>query len=298
MINLKYIVLFFAFISVKAYSQCRTGDCLNGKGTYDFGWCLYTGEFKNGKPEGKGVMKYDDYTYDGLFKEGLENGKGLITYKNGKTENVFFNKGTKVKADEKVAMADWKELEGQDDECIEGNCITGLGTMQFPSGNKYIGSFVNRKRQGTGSFYFANGDIFKGTFKDDLKENGTYTFSNGYSFTGKFLNEEFYNGVFKAPTGNTVAMNNGKVIIPPAPSGREEKPAGCQNRVSCPHCYGKGIESKPIEQKLSWSTKDTYSVDRYGNRSTSYYGQSGGNTYSIPNYSACSRCGGRGYICK
>ncbi|MFA6278372.1 MAG: hypothetical protein WC622_16615, partial [Pedobacter sp.] len=230
MIKIKCILLFLVFISVKAYSQCKIGDCSNGSGTYDFGWCIYTGQFKDGKPEGKGIMKYDDYTYDGFFKDGVENGKGIITYKNGKTELVFFNKGTKVKADEKVAASNWKELEGQYDECIKGNCITGIGTMQFPSGNKYIGSFVNRKRQGAGIFYFANGDVFEGAFKEDLKVDGTYTFSNGYSFTGKFLNEEFYNGLFKAPTGNTVAMNNGKVIIPPVPVSAvgRDKSAPCQ----------------------------------------------------------------------
>lgn len=129
-----------------------------------------------------------------------------------------------------------------------------------------------------GIFYFSNGDKFEGIFKNDLKESGTYTFSNGYSYTGNFLNDDFYSGTFKAPSGSSVVMNNGK--------------------VSCPHCHGKGIASKPIEQKLSWSTKDTYTVDRYGNRSGNYDGQSGGGTYSIPNYVACGRCGGKGYVCK
>ncbi len=166
---MKYILLFFVVISVNAYSQCKSGDCKNGTGTYDFGWCIYTGEFKDGKPDGKGLMKYDDYSFDGSFKNGLEDGRGVITYKNGKKENAFYNKGTRIKADEKIAAANWKELEGQHDECIKGNCITGIGTMEFPSGNKYIGAFVNRKRQGEGVFYFSNGDVFKGTFKEDLK---------------------------------------------------------------------------------------------------------------------------------
>jgi hypothetical protein len=298
--HIKYIFLFLVLVSTETYSQCKSGDCNNGTGTYDFGWCVYTGQFKGGKPEGQGVMKYDDYTFDGTFKNGLEDGRGIITYKNGKKENASYNKGTRIKADEKIAAADWKELEGQYDECVSGNCITGIGTMQFPSGNKYIGSFVNRKRQGKGIFYFANGDVFEGAFKEDLKDNGTYTFSNGYSYTGKFLNEEFYDGVFKSPIGTSVAMNNGKVIVPPVATvtSSGNKTGGCENQVTCPHCYGKAIESKPIEQKLSWSTKDTYSVDRYGKRSTNYVGQSGGNTYSIPNYVACTRCGGKGYICK
>jgi len=297
---MKYLLLLLLLISVGAYSQCKSGDCQNGTGTYDFGWCVYTGSFKDGKPEGKGIMKYDDYTYDGHFKNGLEDGRGTITYKNGTRENVAYNNGTRIKADEKIAAADWKELQGQYDECKKGNCITGVGTMEFPSGNKYVGSFVNRKRQGKGIFYFANGDVFEGTFAADLKDTGTYTFSNGYSFTGVFLNDGFYKGVFRSPFGTSVAMNNGNVVVPPVSSvvSASSNTTACQNQVSCPHCHGKGIESRPIDQKLSWSTKDTYSVDRYGNRSTSYTGQSGGSTYSIPNYVACSRCGGKGYICK
>lgn len=298
--RLSYTIYFLLFLCVKAYSQCKSGDCMNGTGIYDFGWCIYTGQFKNGKPEGKGIMKYDDYSFDGNFSNGLEDGKGVIIYKNGKREVVYYSSGQRLKADEKIAAADWTPLEGQHDECVSGNCITGFGTMQFPSGNKYIGSFVNRKRQGRGIFYFANGDKFEGTFSSDLREEGTYLFSNGYIFKGRFLNEEFYNGTFSSPSGSNVSMTNGKVVVPPAQvfSGIENKAAGCQHQVSCPYCYGKGIESKPIEQKLSWSTKDTYSVDRYGNRSSSYNGQSGGNTYSIPNYTACSRCAGKGYICK
>jgi len=297
--QIKYFLLLL-FFSAKGYAQCKTGDCNNGMGTYDFGWCVYTGQFKDGKPEGKGIMKYDDYTYDGSFKNGLEDGKGMIIYRNGAKENVFYNKGTKVKPDEKILAADWKGLEGQSDECIKGNCITGFGTVQFPSGNKYVGNFVNRKKHGSGIFYFSNGDQFEGTFKDDLKDNGTYIFSNGYSYTGKFLNDNFYNGIFNAPSGSSVTMSNGKVVPPLAAKieAAENNGAACQNQVSCPHCHGRGIESKPIEQKLSWSTKDTYSVDRYGNRTTNYVGQSGGGTYSIPNYVGCGRCGGRGYICK
>ncbi|NRF40880.1 hypothetical protein [Pedobacter foliorum] len=296
--TIKYILLFFIVMTSKAYSQCKSGDCKNGTGTYDFGWCIYTGQFKNEKPDGNGLMKYDDYTFEGSFKDGLEDGKGTITYKNGKKENVFYNKGTKIKADEKVAASDWKELEGQSDDCIKGNCITGFGTVLFASGNKYVGNFVNRKKHGNGVFYFTNGDKFEGVFKNDLKDNGTYTFNNGYTYTGEFLNDDFYNGMFKAPSGNSVAMNNGKVVTPLATITSDEKGTGCQNKVSCPRCHGKAIESKPIEQKLSWSTKDTYSVDRYGNKTTNYVGQSGGGTYQIPNYVACSRCGGKGFICK
>jgi hypothetical protein len=300
---MKYLLILFFFCCQQCFCQCKTGDCNNGTGTYDFGWCIYSGQFKNGKPEGKGVMKYDDYTYEGNFKNGVEDGSGVITYKNGRKEQVVYANGTKQQALAKVDTANWKPLQGRDDECITGNCNTGFGTVQFPDGNKYVGWFVNKKRQGKGTFYFANGDRFNGTFNNDLRDEGTYTFNNGYSYTGTFKNDDFYNGVFTAPDGRTVSMKDGDVVEPPSLSlsSGENSSSGngdCANTISCPHCHGRGYESKPIVQEMSWSVSDTYSVDRYGNRSVSLYGSSGRNRYEIPNYVACSRCGGKGYIRK
>lgn len=284
MSKITYILVFFIFIATEAYTQCKTGDCNNGRGTYDFGWCVYTGEFKDGKPEGKGVMNYDDYSYEGGFKNGVEDGKGIITYKNGTKESVFYNKGTKIKQDEKIAAADWKELEGQYDECVKGNCITGIGTMEFPSGNKYAGSFVNRKREGKGTFYFNNGDVFDGTFKADLKEYGTYTFSNGYSFTGNFVNDDFYTGKFTAPNGNTAMMKNGAVQAPPllddalqsSGSIRKDIKSYAKDekfKIPCSECHGSGKKHETV-----------YGGYRDRNGSTQF-----------GSYSTCTSCLGRGY---
>lgn len=300
-------IIFFCCIILlpgvsSVYAQCKTGDCNNGKGTYNFGWCIYSGQFKNGKPEGTGTMQYDDYSYTGEFKNGVEDGSGIITYKNGRTENVRYEAGTKLTT-QRVDSASYKPLEGQDDECILGNCRTGYGTVLFPSGNKYVGNFVNRKRQGRGVFYFANGDRFEGTFENDLRQTGTYAFYTGYAFTGTFFNDDFYNGTFTSPEGVNIRMVNGQVIppvpkaVPNMPTAGAANPA-CTNTVSCPRCSGKGISYEPIQQKLSWSTRDSYSVDRYGNKTLTYAGQSGGNTYSIPNYVPCARCNGKGSICK
>jgi hypothetical protein len=282
--KIKYMLLFFVFIAAKAYSQCKTGDCNNGRGTYDFGWCIYTGEFKDGKPNGKGVMNYDDYSYEGDFKNGVEDGKGIITYKNGSRESAFYYRGTKQKQDKKIAAADWKELEGQYIECVSGNCITGFGTMQFLSGNKYVGNFLNRKREGKGVFYFNNGDKFEGTWNADLKTNGTYTFNNGYVYTGSFFNDDFYNGTFAAPSGATAIMENGAVQAPPQldealqSSGsirkdirsyaKEDNP-----RQMCMVCYGSG----KIHETIYGGYKDKNGNTQFGA------------------YSMCTACFGKGY---
>ena len=43
----------------------------------------YTGQLKNGKPEGKGTIIYEDHTYTGFFKNGIPFGKGCIYLNNG-----------------------------------------------------------------------------------------------------------------------------------------------------------------------------------------------------------------------
>ncbi len=41
-----------------------------------------------------------------------------------------------------------------------------VGTMTFPSGNKYVGEFKDNKYNGQGTFTFANGEKYVGEFKD------------------------------------------------------------------------------------------------------------------------------------
>ncbi len=67
----------------------------------------------------------------------------------------------------------------------EGTFFTNLGVI--------TGNFVNNKAEGLGTATFKNGNIFEGTFKDDVPYSGTMVFGNddeyepGYSFTGKFV---------------------------------------------------------------------------------------------------------------
>lgn len=279
-----YILLFFVLISIKTYSQCKTGNCNNGRGTYDFGWCVYNGEFKDGKPNGKGVINYDDYSYEGIFKDGIEDGKGIITYKNGKRESAFYYKGTKQKQDEKVAAADWKELEGQYIECTSGNCVTGFGTMEFPSGNKYVGNFVNRKREGKGTFYFNNGDKYEGTFKADLKDNGTYTFSNGYTYAGSFYNDDFYNGTFSSAYGTSAVMKNGAVQAPPKLDEALQSSGSIRKDIKS---YSKEEKFKPLCRGCHGTGKLHETV--YGG-----YKDKNGST-QFGRYNSCPYCLGRGY---
>ncbi|MEO7048562.1 MAG: hypothetical protein ABI091_24900, partial [Ferruginibacter sp.] len=210
--------LFIFFITIlfigNAYSQCLSGDCKNGKGKYDFGWCIYEGDFKNEKPDGSGTMKYDDYSYTGGFKNGVEDGDGVITYKNGKSEQVKYYEGKKI--DFKpipLKEGEYKELEGYDLNC-KGNCHTGYGTYSFPSGNTYKGNFVNMKRQGHGTFYYASGSIFEGEWNDNKMVSGTFTYNTGATYVGTYDDAgNELNGTVIAGS-RRISIFNGKAIIP------------------------------------------------------------------------------------
>jgi hypothetical protein len=296
-----------------AHGQCKSGDCTNGKGVYDFGWCVYNGEFKDGKPSGKGTMKYDDYTYTGSFSNGVEDGQGVITYKTGKTEDVLYSNGVKQKTGPaKVAPGDYKEIKGTNAGCINGDCETGFGTFKFPGGNVYTGSFVDEIRQGKGTMAFANGDVLEGNFRNNAIVTGTYKFNNGCRFTGTWDSKgNMYDGMYYNPVGTAVRLANGQVIPPepvyqlPAnlPRGAiivygdlpGEKP--CKNFEVCPDCGGRKVLSRPIVTKYSYTVPGSYSIDSHGNRHTDYESVSSEHTRSIPNYEVCGKCKGKGKIC-
>ena len=210
-----FIFLFFVtVISSNAFCQCISGDCKNGKGKYDFGWCVYEGDFKNEKPDGNGTIKYDDYSYTGSFKNGVEDGDGIITYKDGKTEKVKFSEGKKIDF-KPIALkeGEYKAFEGYDLNC-NGNCHTGYGTYSFPSGNTYKGYFVNMKRQGHGIFYFSSGNVFEGEWNNNKMVSGTFTYNTGVQYVGTYdSNENELNGTVIAGS-RRVPIVNGKVIIP------------------------------------------------------------------------------------
>lgn len=251
----KIIVLIILIGIIKtALAQCTSGNCITGTGTYNYGWCVYTGDFKNGKPEGIGSMQYDDYTYKGTFVNGLEDGYGLIINKDGTRENARFTAGKKIISTlERVAPENYKALEIQNIKCLSGNCITGFGTFQFDSGGKYTGNFKDKRFEGQGKFLFANGDKFEGIFSNNEKVSGTYTYYTGAVYTGSYDSRGMeYNGTITSPTGYKIPYVNGKAIIPVAPAipmgadlrGEQARSSAPSQRIKmpCSVCFGSGVQ--------------------------------------------------------
>ena len=50
------------------------------------------------------------------------------------------------------------------DECIEGDCVNGRGTMVFSTGHKYTGEFMDGERNGRGTLVYPDGRALEGEF--------------------------------------------------------------------------------------------------------------------------------------
>jgi hypothetical protein len=82
--------------------------------------------------------------------------------------------------------------EGEGDNCTHRGYFNkdgereGVGITTFNSGEKYSGEYKRDKRNGVVKAEYANGDIYWGQWKDNLKEGyGTYQWkSSGEKYTG------------------------------------------------------------------------------------------------------------------
>ncbi len=90
--------LFFAVLLLtvqSAFSQCVSGDCTNGEGTYRYeNGDAYSGTFSMGKRHGKGKLVFaNGANFIGEFQNDLPNGRGILTYRNGSKYLGFFKTG-------------------------------------------------------------------------------------------------------------------------------------------------------------------------------------------------------------
>jgi len=76
------------------------------------------------------------------------------------------------------------------DECTEGDCINGLGTLVFDTGHKYTGGFKDGVRQGEGILLMPGGRKIVGVWEDNEIKSGTYTEPDGTVYEGQWMFRE------------------------------------------------------------------------------------------------------------
>ena len=76
------------------------------------------------------------------------------------------------------------------DECIEGNCVDGYGTMVYSTGQKFTGHFKAGMRHGKGVFILPGGRKLEGIWEENNIKEGTYTWPDGTKYVGQFKYRE------------------------------------------------------------------------------------------------------------
>ncbi|MEO6150040.1 MAG: hypothetical protein ABIN95_00650 [Mucilaginibacter sp.] len=281
-----YAILFAAPVYTQA--QCLSGDCKNGTGKFDFAYAVYTGEFKNGLPEGKGLMDYGNgQTYNGYFKKGVEDGEGILT-KKGVAAKVFYRNG---KIETQTAAVVIGGNTPKMDGCT-GDCYNGYGVMKFPSGNTYSGNFSNSQFSGHGVMVFASGNVLDADFAGHLPQSGTFTYKQeNATFKGTFNADGTpLTGRYDYPnTGTYVEVTNGRITATHNPKQEAEAAAKAEHDrywMVCPACGGAG--GKSIAS--SWeSSRKTYVGTIYDEYTIT-------TNYGPPTPHICLKCNGKGSV--
>jgi hypothetical protein len=72
------------------------------------------------------------------------------------------------------------------DECLEGDCQNGQGTMLYATGHKFSGTFKDGDRHGEGVLILPGGRKLVGVWEFNEIRRGTYTFADGTVYEGQW----------------------------------------------------------------------------------------------------------------
>ncbi len=125
-------------------------------------------------------MAIGSSVYSGKTKNGVPDGKGEQKFENGDIYTGGFSKGL----------------------------FSGRGTLTSSSGEKYVGNWARGKKT-SGTLYYTDGTLYRGTFKGDLKDGeGKFMFKDATYYEGEFKNDQF-NGRGKIYTASGELTKSG-----------------------------------------------------------------------------------------
>ncbi len=88
--------------------------------------------------------------------------------------------------------------------CITGNCVDGYGVMTFENGDKYSGTFLEGKFNGSGAYNYKDGSRYEGSFFNNSKNGkGRFYYPSGNRYDGEYVsNEKEGYGIFYYSNGD------------------------------------------------------------------------------------------------
>ena len=88
-------------------------------------------------------------------------------------------------------------------------------TINYDSGDKYVGEVSNGVRHGQGTYFYADGSKYVGEYKEDLRHgHGTYTHASGAKYVGEVKDDGPWNGVQYSADGAVLGTYSNGVWIP------------------------------------------------------------------------------------
>lgn len=170
-----FFLLTCNIISAQDKSECISGDCYNGTGTYIWydkkgkPYEKYIGNWKDGAFNGYGSYYYSSGSvYEGNWEQNVKQGQGTMTYNNGQKY-----------------IGNW----------VNGK-FDGKGLFFYATGNRYNGEWKKGVENGHGTFYWMEGDKWIGEWKDGKRNGkGIYTSADGKEQTGIWEDDKFVKNI-------------------------------------------------------------------------------------------------------
>ena len=229
---MKNILLFF--LSFYSYTQCLSGDCINGEGKYRFTKPIissYEGTFSDGLPNGKGKIEYLDWgvSYDGFFTDGdidsTENGvlqmknvikKGNISESVLKDENGNLSWNWVLNGEGSIIYSNGNVIEEglfNEDE-LNGK---GVRTLRSEKGTQSeIGNFLNGVLNDiNGEIIYFDGDRYVGGIRNGKPQGKgkLITPSGGIKLDGTWFEGEWLEVNNNNPYGIDIKYNGNSIIV-------------------------------------------------------------------------------------
>ena len=178
----------------------------NGSGRMNFSnYDHYSGMWKNGKHDGIGTITFSSGdVYSGNWVDGLYEGHGIYTSNTGDIYDGNWFRG------ERSGMCKFTFSSGNryigiwnqycsdvissngiwTDYCFNENSLNDHpATMIYKNNDIYVGSFVDKKRDGYGIMEYNTGDIYDGFWSNNAYNGtGTYKYTNGDMYVGEWCN--------------------------------------------------------------------------------------------------------------
>lgn len=201
-------------ISIYSYSQCKSGDCDNGTGIYEFaGGAYFKGEFKNGEYiKGKYHFSNGDI-FKGTFLNTKLNGPNCEINTNNQKRSGTFKEGELISGI--IILNEVEYTDSYEGTFDENSKLKGEGTFTRTSNKKgkYIrkGNFINGVlNDNNGYILYFDKRYYEGEVKDNKPNGeGKITFPTGGIQEGIFLD-----GLFQRGLNDQKNLDNLTKVIP------------------------------------------------------------------------------------